>query len=285
MPDTPYSILERRLSDLQDYYDDQVEKLKTQRPPKEQWNSVIAGFQSDYDRQKFQINSLRGQLDAIRRSDIDPDLAEEAAWRLVLPQEHAGAMFPTVRPKQEGAPISPPALTAQRTMIEDFAKGAKEEPGWEWGPPKRKQESLLEQYVNWRVGAGYDDFSPGQQKQLDFQWDRVMKTHPEYQWDPTSPDVSALRTGGSRLLGEAAKRVSPLAASIQKQKSGGIINYIKRGPFGRNPMFIGPEKSTQIQSVTGPKTLDKETAQALLSEVGGDKNKARELAKQRGYQF
>jgi hypothetical protein len=77
------------------------------------------------------------------------------------------------------------------------------------------------------------------------------------EWDPANPNIQALRTYGSRLLGVASqkvtgKRISPFAQGVNTPAE-------------------------------GAKVLDKTTAAALLQEAGGDKNKARELAKQRGF--
>lgn len=217
MPDTPYSILDNQFNQLRRYYTDKEQKLRIRRLPKAQHNAELAGMQSAYDAQKFKISSMRSQLNNIRRSGTDPTLIDEAMWKLVAP-EQAAIRFPTKRIPTERVPISPTALGRHEEMMAEFAEAApsvgefftreKFEP--------RSQVDLVKQYVGWREAIGYANYTPGQQRQLDIQWDDVMKGRPKYEWDPASPQIKALRTYGGRITSIAAKKVSPLAASIQK---------------------------------------------------------------------
>lgn len=278
MANTPYSILDNQLTQLRSYYEDRERKLRIQQLPKARHNAVVSNMQAEYDANKFKIQSLRSQLDDVRRSNADPALANEAMWRLVVPEEHAAAMFPgPIKEPTERVPISPSGLISHKGTMEQFAKGAKEEPGWEWGPPKRKQENLEHQYVVWREAMGYNNYTPGQQRQLDFQWDTLMGEHKEYEWDPASPGIKTLRTYGGRLTGVAAKKISPLAKSIEKSKP--FLTEQRKWRLGKftHPLRAGPMPESR--------TLDAGTAKTILQEAGGDKEKARQIAKQRGYKL
>lgn len=220
MPDTPYSILDSQQHQLRRYYTDREQKLRIRRLPKAQHNAELANMQSAYDAQKFRISSMRSQLDDIRRSGTDPTLRDEAMWRLVVPPEQAAAMFPTVKKPTERVPISPPSLKSHLKTMVKFAEAApsigeiftreKFEP--------RSQTDLIKQYTAWREAMGYANYTPGQQRQLDFQWDELMRDRPKYEWNPKSPEILSLRTYGGRITGIAAKKISPLAKSIEKGK-------------------------------------------------------------------
>ncbi len=95
---SPYSVVDQQLTTLRDRFAEQAKRLRDTGMPPEQHNKILAGMQADYDEKKYKIMDLRGQLDGIQKSitdgSVDPDLGKEAMWRLVLPPEHAAAMFP-----------------------------------------------------------------------------------------------------------------------------------------------------------------------------------------------
>lgn len=314
MPDTPYSILDNQQRQLQDFYESQEQQLRMRRLPKARHNAEIANMQSGYEAQKFRITSMRTQLDNIRESDIDPTLRDEAMWKLVVPPEHAAAMFPTVKKPTERVPISPPGLVSHKELIQQFAEAA--EPVKEWFTREklepRTQENLIKQYVGWRETIGYTNYTPGQQRQLDIQWDDLMADRPKYKWDPKSPNIRALRTYGGRITGIAAKKISPLAKSIQTSKVPVGVAYRTAAEAAEatlatreispltTPIETGkpsvPSRAEQRRWALGKfihplrsgpmpesRILDTDTAGRILREAGGDKEKARQIAKRRGY--
>ncbi len=285
MSDTPYDVLNNNMTQLKQYYRSQVEELKRRRPSKEQWNSTIAGWKSDFGQQKFRIDSLRTQLDDIQSTVKDQTLANEAMWRLVVPPEQAAAMFPkpvTVKEEPRGR-FTPGEF---KTYKDEFARqiGTAVKGGL-WGfSTDVDTDKLKELYFSNREVLGYDNqMNTDEKKAFDRAWDvGALQAGKKFNaaWinsKNTDPDLFASRTYDNRMLDVAAKKVSPLAASIRKQrKTWGWPTLTKPGYRDRT--------GEGVQS-SGPKTLDKETARVLLSEVGGDKDKARELARQRGYQF
>jgi hypothetical protein len=80
-----------------------------------------------------------------------------------------------------------------------------------------------------------------------------MQDHPE--WSGNAKNVFRL-SGAMRAAGNAQRGMNPLAAKMAEQMP----------------------KSAK-------RTLTPEVASAILAEAGGDKNKARQLARERGYSF
>ena len=274
---TPYSIVENQLQERYGYYEAQEKELKGQMLTDTQYNKSVAGLQEQWGADKENITRNKRQLDQlqdfVKKGIITPEAGAEAQWRLVLPPEAQAAMFP----KESGGKVfSLSELGAQQEFIETVAAGAPEQPGMEWGPPKRTQEGLMQQYQFAILQAGYDDPSRAQtipRRQFDMNWDTVMRNHPEYEWDPESPSVKALR-GQGKLQQAAAKQITPLATSVRK-------DMLKQTNHGRwYPAGKEPERK-----VVAKKELDVATGQLLLDEAGGDKKKARKLAIERGYKL
>jgi len=120
--DTPYTILDKQLKSLQDYYKDQQNKLAAQQPSQEEWNSAIANMQSEFDAHKFKLDSLNTQLKNIEATVKDPALANQAMWRLVLPPEHAAAMFPKSEKTEPSVEKVKRELIATQQQQEDLAR-------------------------------------------------------------------------------------------------------------------------------------------------------------------
>lgn len=222
MPDTPYSILDNQLSQLQEYYKDQQNKLADQRPDQEQWNRTIAGLQSDYDAHAFKINSLRSQLDGIKKNVSDPNLANEAMWRLVTPPEQAAAMFPNQKAEPRGR-FTPGEFKTYKDEFVLGIKTAEDKPFW--GRNTVDPEKLKQRYFDSRETYGYDDqMNSSEKKAFDMAWDSAIKKSGDKfsnVWSDlmkNDPDVFSSRTYGNRMLNVAAKKVSPLAASVQASK-------------------------------------------------------------------
>ena len=270
MPDTPYSILDNQKQQLWAYYENKEQQLRARRLPRAQHSAAIAAMQSEYDAKKFRIQSMRNQLDEVNKLVPDPTARNEAMWKLVLPQETSAAMFQTERAPTERAPLSPQQLKTQLGVMEKFAEaappvkeywtGVKQEP--------RKQEDLIAQYKTYREAMGYNNFTPGQQQQLDYQWDSLMRKRLKYKWNPKDVKIKALRPYGSRLAEIAGKKISPFAKSIKVSKPSKLLSlspvysYFKRkqmeqetsryGAPGAVPGAVGPNVQPQKQNLADP---------------------------------
>ncbi len=86
-------------------------------------------------------------------------------------------------------------------------------------------------------------------------------------------------SGIPTLSGEFTIKKKPRVTTKGKSGQGGY----SRGPSGSAP--VPPGSAAGGAGGGGGKSLDADTAQQILKEAGGDKAKARALAKQRGYQF
>jgi len=199
-----------------------------------QLNTKHAGFIKKF---KFVSQQQTQQLEQIstlvQQGNINPDAGKEAAWRLVLPQETERAMFPT-----QGAQAQPFSMSQMRGAISDsileFAEGAADTPGLEWGDPKKQVGSLMDQYLSWRELISYDNLNPVRQNQLDMQWDAAMRDGEDDKFEKWFADdkkrkpiaqVSAIRPAGrigdamkKRVMGSLHSTTSPIGMSVKKQK-------------------------------------------------------------------
>lgn len=289
---TPYSVIEEQSRARYGFYQSQEEELKGQMLTDTDYNKGVVGIQKQWDRDKEALAQGKRSLDKIQKlmdeGLITPEAGNEAMWRLVLPGETEAAMFPKEVKAPTGRPFGPGALGSQREFIEAFAAGAPEQPGWEWGPPKRTQPDLMRQYQLAKQQIGYDDpsWTQTQRQQFDMNWDDIMQGHPEYDWNPQSPGVKALR-GQGKLQEAAAKQITPLASSVRKEAEKAARRKWARSKWslGKDFFRVGPAPRAFIEKEMATKTLDRDTAQKIMDEAGGDKKKARELAKQRGYKL
>lgn len=229
-------------------------------------------YQTAIGKQRSKKRQQMGELETIQRlidqGVIDQQAGQKAMWRMVLPKETHGAMFPA------GGAFSPGQLKAYKEQMTEFALSGKEEPGIEWGKPVRTQGTLVQQYLKARSQAGYDDpsWTPTQKRQYDVEWDALMAGESYLRWDPLSPEVRAIRAKG-KLQEAAAKQITPLAASVAKAKV-----------RGGKPMYGWFEHGMQIRRPEG-KTLTRTQARDFYLEAGGDKEVARKLARERGYKL
>jgi len=219
----PDSIMKRRLEALKAHYKNKQNILKGYKLSPKQHNGIVKRMQDEYDEQKFGMISARLQVEDIKRGittgDIEQGAGEEAMLRMILPKEHINAMFP--KEGTERTPLSPTALGGHEKMQREFVSAAEKESPHFWLPQtfeRRTQEATMRQYLGWREAAGYENFTPGQQRQLDIQWDDIIAGKGQYEWDPASPQIKALRTYGNKLSRAIAPRISPLARSVQKTK-------------------------------------------------------------------
>jgi hypothetical protein len=264
---TPYGVVDTQLENLWQEFNNQARNLRNSGLTAVQYNRTLTNMQADYDERKSRILGLRNQLDAIKRNVeddiIDSKLGNEAMWRLVLPPEHAAAMFPRpVAVERERVPLSPSALESHGALMEAIAaetpetqRGWKWEPltGFRWGFPTRTFENMLIQYDKWRDQIGYDNFTLGQQKQLDIKWDAVMKIHKEYEWNSTDPRIKARRTYGQQLLNATSKKIpggqkTPFAQAITVQTPPTTKRIRVRAPNGTIGTIPVSQKKEAITS-------------------------------------
>ncbi len=232
----PDSIMRRRLDALKAHYKNKQSVLKGYKLSPKQHNSIVKRMQDEYDEQKFGMIAARLQVEDIKRGvaagDIEQGAGEEAMLRLILPKEHVNALYP--KEGTERTPLSPSALGGHEKMQEEFVGAAeKQDPHW-WLPggfERRTQEATMRQYLGWREAAGYDNFTPGQQRQLDIQWDDTIAGKGQYEWDPASPEIKSLRTYGNRLSRAIGPKISPLAKSVQTAKPKTSFGATVRGAF------------------------------------------------------
>lgn len=78
------------------------------------------------------------------------------------------------------------------------------------------------------------------------------------------------------------KKTTPAQPAIEAQPERRVTRKIPRDSAPGGQSSAVPSRPMRSSAA---KSLDAATAKAILDEVGGDKNKARELAKQRGYSF
>jgi hypothetical protein len=254
---TPQGIIDQHLFSLQNQFGEQVQQLRRKGLQPAQFNQALAGMQAEYDDAKTKVSVVKLDLDTlqanIKEGLINPAAGQEAAWRMVLPPEHAAAMFPRQSAvPAERAPISPTALVAQEKEMLRFANNAPEQSGWEWGKPHRTFEDVLAQYDEWRNTFGYENYTPGQQRQLDKQWDNVMKANPYIDWRPTNSKVLARRTYGQQLPGVAAERFlgvsQPKRPAISAERQLGDIQvYKSKSPFAQSVAAQAPQATGRIK--------------------------------------
>ena len=277
---TPEGILDQQLQSLQAEFRPREQRLVGDKLPAKDHKRQMSLLQREYDDRKSDLMLTRSAFERIQQGmesgAIDDDAGLKAMFGLVSTREEMEARFP--KPVAQGAtrrPFSPQALKSQAVVMEEFARGAPTTPAFfkPRGAEDVPQEGLIEQYLAARTNAGYDALNPIEQGQFDSQWDALMQGDSNYKWNPASTDVKSLRTRGNRLLNEAAKLASPVAKSVLRSKKRTF-----RG-FGATA-----SRDAAPQTAQGG-TLDANTASAILAEAGGDKSRAREMARQRGFKF
>lgn len=227
----PMDILSGHLDSLQQTFRQKEQQLRslTEGPNRitpAQYASQIQRLQADYDQQKAQITQTQGTFSvlqsAIESGRIDPDTGRKAMYSLVLPKEAVYALYP----KAEAAsaeptrrPFSPTALLDYADTAAEFAQAVDRRSFF--SPASAEivpQTDLLKQYTAWRTQSGYDSLTANEQRQLDAEWDAVMRGDPRRQWDTSDPQIKALRTYGDPVLRAAATRVSPLARELAAEQ-------------------------------------------------------------------
>jgi len=228
LPD-PISVLDGQLKVLQDSFAQRAQRVKDYGFKKaEEHNYHIGKLQSEYDARKLEIMQVRGTLDTIRGAidsgHIDPEAGAKAMYGLVFPKDVVKAMYPEPAAAPEEPtrrPFAPSTMEDYRELAGNIAKAAEKDRSYIpfYGGPVPQQE-LVKQYLVFRQATGYDSsqVTPAEQRQLDANWDAVMRSKGSYQWDLTAPEIKALRTYGDPVLKAAANKVSPMARGLAAQQ-------------------------------------------------------------------
>jgi len=271
--DTPQSTLRIDLQSAQKQVADQYnQRLQTiRRTPMSdrdfamQYNKLAASFQTDMQKVTQPFQQREQQLQTIQRlvrqGHITADRGNEALWRTVLPQETERAMFAPAGARP-ATPFSPTQLKSYGESAAEFVEAAEKtiptERWYRFGPIGRykrpTKDALTKQYTGWQEYIGYQNLSPVRQRQADIQWDDYVKGQGIEEWDPEDPQIKALRSKG-RLTRAMAPNVTPVARTIIQAKE------------------------------TGGRRLTLQMAQQFVDEAGGDRNRARQIARSRGYIF
>jgi hypothetical protein len=201
---------------------------------------------------------------------------QKAMWRIAgLDEDQINDMLPETKPRnlmQEHAAIVEEQNRLSK-ILDEFAPDSKGvlypsmDPKKDSHTPDTSQEPVSPKDVETYLMA---------QRLYDYTGEKETQLFEEM-----SPGLR-MAVAGQRV---AAQRVKP--TGIQK-----ISGWIGRHPY----IFAGPVGGTMIhqlskhseQSVVGQTTgqkLDTQTAKQILSETGGDKEKARQIAQSRGYTF
>lgn len=273
---TPWSTLDSELSDLQNTVLGHERNLRETYPKSQQLAAAITDLQEQYNRKKSTILAKQANLqridDLVKQGAINSQLGEEAKWRTVLPEETQAAMFPKAA---QTPTVTPGQFTSVEKRAEEYIAGT-----YGWG--KKEHKDLIPTYFNFLQNEAviqgvndYSELSPVQKKQVNQAWDNMNKTA-NTRWNPNDPGLRPVRSPGK--LGQAKGGItSNFSRTIVKNKSETKLgNALEK--------FVGPSSPiVQRPRDMEKRPLDRETAISILKEAKGNKQKARELAKARGY--
>jgi hypothetical protein len=289
----PYKVVDRNLDELKDFYREKEKTLKSYGLAPEAHNQAIAQIQQEYNQAKLKTTMTRLQLDDIKHGiasgQIDPSLGQEAMIRMVVPEETANALFPKQSKQQRGR-FTPNEFKSYVSEFSDAIKSAIVRP-WlsrNYADP----ETLKEQYFTQRAKYGYDeDLNPTEKKAFDLAWDQAVGNNNKAKevWSGlvrNDPDIFTSRTYDQRLLNMAAARakgteLSPMASSLNKKKP--IKSSIKYLARGLSPINAATHSIRSLMG--GEKKLTATEAKTILEQAGGDKEKARQMAREMGYKL
>lgn len=280
--ESPFTVLDTQLKRLNETTRIREQELKTRRLVPQDYTNEIYSLQDNYTKQVSQLKQLRNNMKQVQllvnAKHISPEEGKKAMWRMVLPLETEQAMFPT-RVGEKPAITPTEAATGFIPQIaEGYITNTK---GW----GKKELTDLIPEYKEYRDEmavyfnkTSYDDLTPEDKRKIDLSWDMKARSLEETNWDPKRFEITSLRPTGT-LERAAGKLVSPIAASVQeeKRKKSAGLRFPLKEVLTTAPWKLGGQEQ--------PKTLDEIAARKILQEVGGDKNKARKLARQRGYQI
>lgn len=109
----------------------------------------------------------------------------------------------------------------------------------------------------------------------------VTEHTPAVEGSPAVPEVP----GSKGFFGIGATKAVPAIPAVPSQPARSISYKAKIDPKTGKPVVPSAAPGTNAPPELPPMPLDKATAAKILQEAGGDVNKARLLARQRGYTF
>lgn len=293
--ESPFTIVDNQLMDLRKTTQQAENRLRRVPMSNQQYAGEILQLQGQYDAGRNKILGIKKNMALVKslidQGSITPEAGEEAMWKLALPDDVQRAMFQKPeKPVDLGTPIpldtpdAPGVRTKLLNTMSQYSDPAVIQEGaakW-FASRKPVQGALINQYAKFRNEIGYKALSPIVQKQIDDMWDSLQSDrkleNPEWDWDPTSREVKTMRPYGP-LQEAMSDRISPLARSVSKEKPEGTLSKVLKTVAASNFSPVGVGGLTTKQK----KILDRTTAIDILREVDGDKEKARELARSRGY--
>jgi len=163
---------------------------------------------------------------------------------------------------------------------------------------------IMSMYTQWKRDIAYEVKDPTQQRQLDDVWDSMMQSDSvlkdkwfEYDKGGNQYVVSPIRAERARFWagGPAAKAVADRKSSLPVSPIGSVIKSMKT-PEQPTEIITPEEYRKQMSDISwgrwypnareperSTKQLDAQTAMQIMTEAGGNKDKAREIAKKKGY--
>ena len=240
-------------------------------PDRGKFNTALAKLNAKYQRLEFdsltQMQQQQQEQERVQQLIKQPremGRGEEAALRMELRPEAERLVFPPEPTQPRPYSIAQLGSKAMAESIDYFAEAATDTPGWEWGPPKKTKQGLINQYLQWRELASYDIVGLHNQKLLDQRWDISMAEDKKFnKWwldkrkrQPIA-EIRALRTPGKigkimrgRITG--ADGITPVGRSITKGKRSAISKAALpmsgeeiRGAYGFDEQLPSPK--TQVE--------------------------------------
>ncbi len=246
---------------LQQQYDVQVKVLENTPMSDSEFNTKMLRLQADTKMQWNKLQQTRRQKAAeveqvqglIRSGTQGMGREQEAGVRMNLGPEAERLAFP----KQKF--VSPSYLRSKgfRENLIGYANAAPDQKGFEWGPPKKKREDLIAQYQRWRESELYhQERSPQEQKQLDREWDAMMRTSRAY----------------TSWFNDKNQRRLPTEVTALRSK-GRIANAMRRKVVSRTPMGSSMYDQLQSERVTSTAPATRTPTPAPQSQVIRQRNK------------
>jgi hypothetical protein len=239
---TPYSIIEQNLADLKTEYRGIIADLEKQSEGADpgQVRAIFNRHQQAYNQKKAAILEGKNQLGMIDKLEaegqIDSAGANKARWGLVVPPDVHKEMFPTVRADTKFSIAQMKQIIGGPAKDKETGGIVLKGPIAEWSNPSnipvepanrywftkrenepRTQEQLITQYQGAIEQVESDvlgmPMTNTQREQFDTAWDAKMKDYPNYQWDPNSGEIQALRARGPLSMA-GGKQISPFGKHL-----------------------------------------------------------------------
>jgi hypothetical protein len=188
-------------------------------------SQLNAKYNNSWKQFEAQSSSQLKELERVRemtgRGEIDPQMGEQAMYKMVLPSEAFAAKYPTARATAK--PMSAATIKSNTELMGQFAEEAEDKDGIEWGDPYKTQAGMLTQYSNWRSQIGYDQLSPIHQRQLDQRWDATMRSEKKYRdWfsdDKKTEVVAEVRSLRAKTAIGKAMQDKVVGTEVERGKS------------------------------------------------------------------